>query len=117
MPLYHICFDGSVGLAAITFKAFFQCVILLNMKVACKMAVANFGKPPFLDPVHAPGPFSTGISTTGWIQLEIQSTATQSVFDWLNLAALDPDRADRAAPTAGSQSNGHSFSTFGVPHM
>ena len=55
MPLYHICFDGSVGLAAITFKAFFQCVILLNLQVAyCKMAVENFWKPPFLDPVHAP---------------------------------------------------------------
>ena len=55
MPLYHICFDGSVGLVAITFKAFFQCVILLNLQVAyCKMAVENFWKPPFLDPVHAP---------------------------------------------------------------
>ena len=40
---------------------------------------------------------------------------TKGAFDWSNLAALDPDRAGRAARTAGSQSNGDGSSRLGVP--
>ena len=41
----------------------------------------------------------------------------KAAFDWLNLAALDPYRAGRAARTAGPQSNGHGSSRFGVPDV
>ena len=42
---------------------------------------------------------------------------TKGAFDWSNLAALDPYRAGRAAQTAGTKSNGHGSSRFGVPDV
>ena len=55
MPLYHICFEGSVGLAAITFKAFFQCVITAESAgSSLQNGGQMFFETTFFDPVHAP---------------------------------------------------------------